>query len=275
MGLLIRPEMDKVGAAMCRGSQPRAEALVVPLLSSCGAASAAEGESVPVVLTRFWSDGKALVDLGGPVVTILLVISVIGLAIVLFKWLQFARVRDGKFEELAEAVGLWRNGSRDVAGRLLDSSSLSLGRDIRSVLHDLDGGDTEHMKLELYRRARLFLRPYASHLRALELIYYIAPVLGLLGTVLGMIDAFRSLETGGAQGESARLAGGIWEALLTTAVGLCVAIPFTAFSAVLESRYERLGEQVEDLLMRVMSGGLAANKPDEHAGVVMPGCHDA
>jgi biopolymer transport protein ExbB len=50
-------------------------------------------------------------------------------------------------------------------------------------------------------------------------------LLGLFGTVLGMVEAFRQLELAGSQVDPAVLSGGIWQALLTTAVGLAVAIP--------------------------------------------------
>ena len=86
------------------------------------------------------------------------------------------------------------------------------------------------------------------------MLYYLAPVLGLLGTVLGMIDAFKGLAvSAGAAGESSALAGGIWEALLTTAGGLSIAIPFAVMHALLESRLEFLADQVTDLITRILT----------------------
>ncbi|MBR9862213.1 MAG: MotA/TolQ/ExbB proton channel family protein [Rhodobacteraceae bacterium] len=64
-----------------------------------------------------------------------------------------------------------------------------------------------------------------SGLRPLELIVTIAPLIGLFGTVLGMIEAFQGLETSGSQADPSVLAGSIWEALPTTAAGLAVAFP--------------------------------------------------
>ena len=62
-------------------------------------------------------------------------------------------------------------------------------------------------------------------LPSLEIIAQVSPLLGLLGTVIGMISSFNQLEIGGSLVDPAVLAGGIWTALLTTAVGLIVAIP--------------------------------------------------
>ena len=59
----------------------------------------------------------------------------------------------------------------------------------------------------------------------MDLAVTAAPLLGLLGTVLGMIEAFRQLEAAGTRVNPSLLAGGIWEALITTAAGLVVAIP--------------------------------------------------
>ncbi len=65
----------------------------------------------------------------------------------------------------------------------------------------------------------------SSHLRSLQLVAAISPLLGLLGTVIGMVAAFSTLESAGQSVNPAMLAGGIWTALLTTVAGLSVAIP--------------------------------------------------
>ena len=62
-------------------------------------------------------------------------------------------------------------------------------------------------------------------LPSLEIIAQVSPLVGLLGTVIGMIDSFNELELGGSLVDPSVLAGGIWTALLTTAMGLIVAIP--------------------------------------------------
>ena len=77
---------------------------------------------------------------------------------------------------------------------------------------------------EVARLAGDRLEGLRAYLRPLEVIAGVAPLLGLFGTVLGMISAFQQLEQAGSQVNPAVLSGGIWEALLTTAVGLAVAI---------------------------------------------------
>lgn len=85
-----------------------------------------------------------------------------------------------------------------------------------------------------------------TNLGALYLVASISPLLGLLGTVTGMINAFNSIASDGI-GSPGLLAGGISEALLTTASGLCVAIPILVFHRALLSRAQGLTDELEDL----------------------------
>ncbi len=97
-----------------------------------------------------------------------------------------------------------------------------------------------------------------SHLRLIEAVVQAAPMLGLLGTVIGMISAFGKLSGGGGAVDPGALAGGIWVALLTTAIGLAVAIPFYFVSTWLESRIER-----ERAAMETVISGLVNGSPED------------
>ena len=200
-----------------------------------------------------WSATSSLLELGGPVVAVLMVISIIGFAIALYKFFQFSSLSPQRFKALDDALDVW-GSNRDECFKQLQNSSLELGPIMKFGLEHLDTPDNEELREELSRRATNFLQPYAGYMRPLELIYYLAPVLGLLGTVLGMIEAFRGLEaSAGLDKDSTALAGGIWEALLTTAVGLSIAIPFTVVHAWLETRLDAATSRVSDQLTRVMT----------------------
>lgn len=200
------------------------------------------------------SSAGTLVELGGPVVAVQIAISVVGLALVLYKFFQYATLGAARLEPLRRAVALWQAGDREQADTLLGKSSLAIAADVRFGLAHLESTPRDSLRDELSRRGTQFVKPYGSLLRSIELIYYLSPVLGLLGTVLGMIDAFRELAAvAGSDQNSNALAAGIWEALLTTAVGLVIAVPFTVFHAMLETRYERLSDACGDLLTRVMT----------------------
>lgn len=203
------------------------------------------------------NSARTLVELGGTVVAVQLVISVIGLAMVFYKVLQFATLRQGSFDALGRAVDQWTQGDIEGAGKLLDKSWSKLAPHVRFGLEQRAHADRELLRDELARRGMNFLRPYGSLLRSLELVYYLSPVLGLLGTVLGMIDAFRHLAAvAGTEKGSSALANGIWEALVCTAVGLVIAIIFTALHAMLQTRLERVSEETSDVLTRVLTSGV-------------------
>ena len=208
------------------------------------------------LITEILSGAATLLELGGPVVGILIAASVLGLALALVKFIQFSGVGRAAMGRMDKAIDLWQQGDHAKALKMLDGSRLSIAADIRFGLEKRSEHDPDILHDELLRRAAAFLRGYSRNLRPLELIYYLAPVLGLLGTVLGMIDAFKGLAvSAGASGESSALAGGIWEALLTTAVGLSIAIPFAVMHALLESRLEFLADEVTDLITRVLTLG--------------------
>ncbi|MCF7888570.1 MAG: MotA/TolQ/ExbB proton channel family protein, partial [Victivallales bacterium] len=76
-------------------------------------------------------------------------------------------------------------------------------------------------------------------------IAYIAPLLGLLGTVLGMIDAFQVIQAKGAFVNAVGLSEAIWQALLTTAAGLCVSIPCTIAYNYLVSRIQTISTEID------------------------------
>lgn len=115
----------------------------------------------------------------------------------------------------------------------------------------------ETAREEVLRVAKDLLERLRSHLRVLEVIATLSPLLGLLGTVLGMITAFQALESAGNRVDPAILSGGIWEALLTTAVGLSVAIPTVVALNWFERRIERTAHEIEDAATRVFTADIA------------------
>jgi len=196
---------------------------------------------------------------GGPVVAILLVMSVVALAIVILKLIQFGAVRMGDRQSAREALAAFRAGHpREALGR----ASMSRSPAARVVALAISGrmrSDIPEAKVreEVVRVAGEQIESLRAYIRPLEVIATLAPLLGLFGTVLGMIEAFRQLEAAGNQVNPAILSGGIWEALLTTAVGLAVAIPTVAVVNWFERRIERLGHEMESLVTQVFTEELS------------------
>lgn len=103
---------------------------------------------------------------------------------------------------------------------------------------------------ELEKRIALMgsqqVREWEKNLRGLATIANVAPLLGLLGTVFGMIRAFMKIQQLGGQVDASVLSGGIWEALLTTAAGLTVAIPVLIAYHYFEGKVDNYSSQLKN-----------------------------
>jgi biopolymer transport protein ExbB len=89
------------------------------------------------------------------------------------------------------------------------------------------------------------LEKVESRLRVLAALTHIAPLLGLLGTVTGLVSAFHQIELRGGQVQPGDLAAGIWEALITTVFGLVIAIPCMAAYHGFEGAADRIARQMQ------------------------------
>jgi len=193
--------------------------------------------------------------LGGPVLAILLLMSIIALAIILVKSYQFLalNVRDNSFVE--HVLKYYRSGHYEEALRMLARrrSPVARAMDVAIVGHAREDLDEHLVREEVQRVATEHLEHMRSHLRGLEVIGTLSPLLGLLGTVLGMIEAFQELEQAGNRVNPAVLSGGIWEALLTTAAGLVVAIPALVMLNWFERIVQRTAHAIEDAVTQVFT----------------------
>ena len=190
---------------------------------------------------------------GGPVMWLLLLLSLVACTIVVAKLIQFAMLRPLAAANGDSTLALLKQGKTEAAIEQAGTGKDPLSRTLAVML--VITGDWEE---EALRKARGEIEDLRGGMRALELIAAVAPLLGLLGTVFGMIEAFRALEQAGSQVDPALLSGGIWEALLTTAAGLSVAIPALAAFHWFDRTLERLRFLLEDRLS-VAAGLLARN----------------
>ena len=109
----------------------------------------------------------------------------------------------------------------------------------------------EVMKDSIEEAANQVIHRLEKHLNVLGIISSVAPLLGLLGTVIGMIKVFTAIMLQGT-GNAAVLAGGISEALITTAAGLTVAIPALIFHRFFERRIDSISVSMEDQALRLI-----------------------
>jgi len=163
---------------------------------------------------------RRIAETGGPVVMVLMAVAVLTLAVVMYKCWQFWMAAVGRHAALSQAVAAWDGGDRAGARATLDRSRSYLAPVIGMAM-TAQPVDAPRLQAEAETRFAALERGF----RLLDSVAQLAPLLGLFGTVLGMIEAFQSLQAAGAQVDPSILAGGIWVALLTTAVGLVVAMP--------------------------------------------------
>jgi biopolymer transport protein ExbB len=190
---------------------------------------------------------RVFLDTGGPALWAIAGLSVVMLAIVMWKLLGLLR------------MGVW--SPQDAERRILQARAARTSEPAASGLYSRFVAQvlaTHQMpdaiaREETGRLAQRALGDLRSGLRPLELIVTIAPLVGLLGTVLGMIEAFRTLQASGGQGDPSLLAGGIWEALLTTAAGMAVAIPAAIALTWFESIADRAQTRMEDMATRIFT----------------------
>jgi biopolymer transport protein ExbB len=209
--------------------------------------------TMPEAFLSAMSQARDLLMLGGVTIWAIGALSVIALAIALWKLWRFALLGVWSGRRSRAAVALWQEG-RDAEA--LHAVTGARGLRARLVLAAIVACQDKRLttiaaETETERVARALLAEARRGLRPLDLIATIAPLLGLLGTVLGMIAAFRTLQEAGARADPAALAGGIWEALLTTAAGMAVAIMASVALSWFDAIVESLRHDMEDLATRI------------------------
>lgn len=208
---------------------------------------------------RLWM-GEDITLFGVGVLAALALLSVFAATVTLFKLVQFLRLGVGRGRAAEGAMALWLRGDGAGAlGRAARRGDVRL-RVFHALLTGLSQrpGDAEHAQALARQAALEELSVMGRTLRGLEAVVQAAPMLGLLGTVVGMIDAFgRLAETTGAV-DPAALAGGIWTALITTAAGLAIAILFYFVALWFEGRIAREREALERLIFVALNGPVGA-----------------
>ena len=161
---------------------------------------------------------------GGPVMWLLVLVGVIALAIFIERALFLHRGQIRSTEFLGGIKNLLQKGRLMEALTLCEETPGPVAVVVKAGLrHATD--EEQPMRFAIQEAALVELPVLERRIGSLAAIAQIAPLLGLLGTLLGMIKTFSLFNQGGNYATPAVLAGGMWEALLTAAAGLAIAIP--------------------------------------------------
>lgn len=194
-----------------------------------------------------------LLTKGGPLMIPIVLCSVVALTIILERGYYFFRNRDRIDGWMAQMEGLLSRDSLTEAKALCAEAGGPVAR-VMAVGLQLRQKSAEEREDILSRVGSEELRRLNGPLRGLGIVAHVSPLLGLLGTVTGMMAVFMKIQELGGDVDASILAGGIWEALITTAAGLTVAIPTMVFYHFFEGKidlyYARMKEAVQILAER-------------------------
>ncbi len=205
----------------------------------------------------------------GPLFYPLLACSIVGMAIILERSVilcRWQRISATVVRDLVVAAG-------DPTGRALRHKVLPIGGALRDGTLQLLDCPLPH-KQGRDEAAAVWLqevgRGLTRRLDLLRLIASLSPMLGLLGTVIGMVSAFQ--EIAGQQGPigPALLADGLWQAMLTTAIGLVIALPATLMASILGGLAENRVADLSVALNRISLAMEAASANTDAAGMLNP-----
>lgn len=175
----------------------------------------------------FFSDAFAFLSKGGFVMYFIFFCSLSAVVLFIERWIALRHASKASAHLASLITDALKQNQFERASSLCDATPCPLCDIARAAIHskNLTRNALQEVICEEGRRQEVFIN---KRLPALGAIATVSPLLGLLGTVTGMIAIFSNLADEYAAGGIANpgmLAGGIWEALLTTAAGLCVAIP--------------------------------------------------
>jgi len=146
----------------------------------------------------------------------------------------------------------------DPPTAISDATASELGGFAKAVRKAREEGSLNRSLLSL--QAEKLVNEAEKNLSVLNVVAQTAPLLGLLGTVIGMIDAFIQIQNLGGQVNPSDLAGGIWVALLTTAAGLTVAIPaliaYIGFGRVADRYAQLIDSTVSQVVHKLTRSGM-------------------
>ena len=193
-------------------------------------------------------------EVGGPILWVLVIISIGAFAVVLERIVFFARNEKNIGDTFKdEILSLVANRKIDEAIALCDTKKSCVASAVKKFLQKAPKGiDVQDYEFILKEITIKETSPYESRLNLLASVISISPMLGLLGTVTGMIRAFTNISKYGA-GDAAIVADGIAEALLTTAAGLMIAIPVIVVYNYLNRRLEKMENEIDDVVTNIIN----------------------
>ncbi len=183
---------------------------------------------------------------GGILMIPIFICSVISLAIILERFYHLRKACINSSDFFSNINRLLKENELQNALELCQETPGPLSRVAEITIENQKKNNEERERI-VSRTGSQEVRRLGKNLRGLAIIANVAPLLGLLGTVMGMIKAFMKIQELRGAVDASILAGGIWEALLTTGAGLTVAIPALIAYHYFEGRVDAISFQMKDV----------------------------
>lgn len=231
--------------------------------------------TAPESLATLSSPLSQLIDMGGPVMVVLIALAAAGAVTFVYLMLFGTFYTPRLSSKLKKSITFWQQNPSDRApSQLRQQQTFWSGLNplhhlvINTMESQLARRSPQQVRETAARDAHRALEPFEAPLKIIEVIAALAPLLGLLGTVLGMMEAFSAMAATEGRANATQLSGGIYEALTTTAAGLVVAIPFAALAAWIEFRLRRIHKTMNGALVSIFAVEHRAESSDSDTAEV-------
>jgi biopolymer transport protein ExbB len=197
------------------------------------------------MLPRFLADG-------GPMIWVILATSAVGIAVFVERLLHYHRAQINSTEFLNGVRNVLKSGNVVEALAICDATPGPVARLVKTAILNREKG-REGVREILEDAGFIEVPRLEEKLNLLATIAQIAPLMGLMGTVLGFIQIFKQLQAAGLQAHIGQMSTGIWQALICTAAGLAVAIPAYAGYNFLVSRVNSIVLDMEQASTEILN----------------------
>jgi len=243
---------------------PAEEAADPPAPAKAAGGAAVARPETPLTVDEVIGELGRQFQAGGTTMYFILFLSVLGLAFVLERLFRLRRRAIAPAGLAAQADGLWQNGDFEGLASLCEKGRPSTLAKVvlfivRHRANPIDNLNTATGDIASREMARHMMLTYP-----LAIVAVLSPLLGLFGTVVGMIESFEVVAVAGTMGDPSLLASSISKALVTTAFGLIVAMPMLFFYHMFKLRTHYLASLLEEEAGTLLNGWLL-KKEDAHA----------
>jgi len=205
-----------------------------------------------------------MLSYGGPVLWLLLIISAVGVAVFIERFLHCHRAQINSTEFLNGVRTVLKRNNIVEALSICDATPGPVARLVKTAILNRDQG-RERVREALEEAGAAEVPRLEEKLNLLATLAQLAPLIGLLGTVLGFMQTFGRMQEAGLNAHIGQISGGVWQALVCAAAGLAVAIPTHAGYNYLVSRINSIVLDMEraatEIVQIVMEGAKARPEP--------------